>query len=83
MNKTDKLLENLNVFIQKAEEDERKNLMESVPNFPGLSKIPNFVEEYEKGIAKLLRRQRKKYLDGLNGFVSKDSKATLEALLVF
>ncbi|MCE0742089.1 phage head morphogenesis protein, partial [Bacillus sp. G16] len=36
-----------------------------------------------KGIAKLLRRQRKKYLDGLNGFVSKDSKATLEALLVF
>ncbi|PLS05145.1 phage head morphogenesis protein [Bacillus halotolerans] len=83
MNKTDKLLENLNVFIQKAEEDERKNLMESVPNFPGLSKIPNFVEVYEKGIAKLLRRQRKKYLDGLNGFVSKDSKATLEALLVF
>ncbi|PRP56826.1 hypothetical protein C7B71_02460 [Bacillus halotolerans] len=83
MNKTDKLLESLNVFIQKAEEDERKNLMESVPDFPGLSKIPNFVEEYEKGIAKLLRRQRKKFLDGLKGFVSKDSKETLEALLVF
>lgn len=83
MNKTDKLLESLNEFIQKAEEDERKNLMESVPDFPGLSKIPNFVEEYEKGIAKLLRRQRKKFLDGLNGFVSKDSKETLEALLVF
>ncbi|MDN0189864.1 MULTISPECIES: phage head morphogenesis protein [unclassified Bacillus (in: firmicutes)] len=83
MNKTDKLLENLNVFIQKAEEDERKNLMESVPDFPGLSKIPNFVEEYEKGIAKLLRRQRKKFLDGLNGFVSKDSNERLEALLVF
>ncbi|MCP6730609.1 phage head morphogenesis protein [Bacillus subtilis] len=83
MNKTDKLLESLNAFIKKAEEDEMKNLMESVPDFPGLSKIPKFVEEYEKGIAKLLRRQRKKYLDGLNGFVSKDSKATLEALLVF
>ncbi|CAI6282878.1 phage head morphogenesis protein [Bacillus subtilis] len=83
MNKTDKLLENLNVFIQKAEEDERKNLMESVPDFPGLSKIPNFVEEYEKGIAKLLRRQRKKFLDGLKGFVSKDSEETLKALLVF
>ncbi|WP_336183265.1 phage minor head protein [Bacillus sp. 205(2023)] len=80
MNKTDKLLESLNAFIKKAEEDEMKNLMESVPDFPGLSK---FVEEYEKGIAKLLRRQRKKYLEGLNGFVSKDSKATLEALLVF
>ncbi|CAI6288754.1 phage head morphogenesis protein [Bacillus subtilis] len=83
MNKADKLLENLNVFIQKAEEDERKNLMESVPDFPGLSKIPNFVEEYEKGIAKLLRRQRKKFLDGLKGFVSKDSEETLKALLVF
>ncbi|MGC2838321.1 phage head morphogenesis protein [Bacillus subtilis] len=83
MNKTDKLLESLNAFIQKAEEDERKNLMESVPDFPGLSKIPNFVEEYEKGIAKLLRRQRKKFLDGLKGFVSKDSNETLDALLVF
>ncbi|QFY82740.1 hypothetical protein D0808_15685 [Bacillus subtilis] len=81
--KTDKLLESLNVFIQKAEESEREKLMESVPDFPGLSKIPNFVEEYEKGIAKLLRRQRKKFLDGLKGFVSKDSKETLEALLVF
>ncbi|MBU8842297.1 phage head morphogenesis protein [Bacillus subtilis] len=83
MNKTDKLLESLNAFIKKAEEDERKNLMESVPDFPGLSKIPNFVEEYEKGIARLLRRQRKKFLNGLNGFIGKDSKETLEALLVF
>ncbi|MEI1422224.1 phage head morphogenesis protein [Bacillus cabrialesii] len=83
MNKTDKLLENLNLFIQKAEEDEREKLVEVVPDFPGLSKIPGFVEEYEKGFAKLLRRQRKKFLDGLKGFVSKDSKETLEALLVF
>lgn len=83
MNKTDKLLECLNEFIQKAEESEREKLVESVPDFPGLSTIPGFVEEYEKGIAKLLRRQRKKFLDGLKGFVSKDSKETLEALLVF
>lgn len=83
MNKTDKLLKSLNVFILKAEEDERKNLMESVPDFPGLSKKPGFVEEYEKGIARLLRRQRKKFLDGLNGFIGKDSKETLETLLVF
>ncbi|MFL0445825.1 phage head morphogenesis protein [Bacillus subtilis] len=83
MNKTDKLLENLNLFIQKAEEDEREKLVEVVPNFPGLSKIPGFVEEYEKGIARLLRRQRKRFLDGLNGFIGKDSKETLEALLMF
>ncbi len=83
MNKTDKLLESLTAFIQKAEEDEREKLVEVVPDFPGLSKIPGFVEEYEKGIARLLRRQRKKFLDGLNGFIGKESKETLEALLVF
>ncbi|KIN37605.1 phage minor head protein [Bacillus subtilis] len=83
MNKTDKLLESLTAFIQKAEEDEREKLVEVVPDFPGLSKIPGFVEEYEKGIARLLRRQRKKFLEGLHGFISKDSKETLEALLVF
>ncbi|WP_440645051.1 phage head morphogenesis protein [Bacillus subtilis] len=83
MNKTDKLLESLNLFIQKAEEDEREKLVEGIPDFPGLSMIPKYVEEYEKGIARLLRRQRKKFLDGLNGFIGKDSKETLEALLMF
>ncbi|WP_262119274.1 phage head morphogenesis protein [Bacillus subtilis] len=83
MNKADKLLDSLNAFIQKAKENQYKQLGEMVPDFPGKSNIPKYVEEYEKGIAKLLRRQRKKFLDGLNGFVSKDSKATLEALLVF
>ncbi|MDO3651944.1 phage minor head protein [Bacillus subtilis] len=83
MNKTDKLLDSLNAFIQKAKENQYKQLGEMVPDFPGKSNIPKYVEEYEKGIARLLRRQRKKFLDGLNGFVSKDSKETLEALLVF
>ncbi|PAY13869.1 phage head morphogenesis protein [Bacillus sp. 7705b] len=83
MNKTDKLLESLNVFILKAEENQFKQLGEMVPDFPGKSNIPKYVEVYEKGIARLLRRQRKKFLDGLKGFVSKDSKETLEALLVF
>ncbi|MGG0775445.1 phage minor head protein [Bacillus rugosus] len=83
MNKTDKLLDSLTAFIQKAEENQYKQLGEMVPDFPGKSNIPKYVEEYEKGIARLLRRQRKKFLDGLKGFVSKDSKETLEALLVF
>ncbi|MCY7797097.1 hypothetical protein MOB54_18275 [Bacillus spizizenii] len=83
MNKTDKLLDSLNAFIQKAEENQYKQLGEMVPDFPGKSNIPKYVEEYEKGISRLLRRQRKKFLDGLNGFVSKDSKETLESLLVF
>ncbi|KIU12913.1 phage head morphogenesis protein [Bacillus subtilis] len=83
MNKTDKLLDGLNAFIQKAEENQYKQLGEMVPNFPGKSNIPKYVEEYEKGIARLLRRQRKRFLDSLKRFVSKDSKETLEALLVF
>ncbi|MGG1248563.1 phage minor head protein [Bacillus spizizenii] len=83
MNKTDKLLDSLTAFIQKAEENQYKQLGEMVPDFPGKSNIPKYVEEYEKGIARFLRRQRKKFLDSLKGFVSKDSKETLEALLVF
>ncbi|KKJ82429.1 uncharacterized protein YqbB [Bacillus subtilis] len=83
MNKTDKLLDSLNAFIQKAEENQYKQLGEMVPDFPGKSNIPKYVEEYEKGIARLLRCQRKEFLDSLKGFVSKDSKETLEALLMF
>ncbi|ASB88426.1 MULTISPECIES: phage head morphogenesis protein [Bacillus] len=83
MNKTDQLLSSLNAFIRKAEEDDEKSLVEVIPDFPGLSKIPGYVEEYEKKVARLLRRQRKKFLSGLNDFVSKDSKETLEAILVY
>ncbi|MCY7860540.1 phage minor head protein [Bacillus haynesii] len=82
MNKTDQLLNSLNVFIRKAEEDDEKSLVEVIPDFPGLSKIPGYVQEYEKKVARLLRRQRKRFLNGLN-FVSKDSKDTLETILVY
>jgi len=83
MNKTDQLLNSLNVFIRKAEEDDEKSLVEVIPDFPGLSKIPGYVQEYEKKVARLLRSQCKKFLNGLNDFVSKDSKETLEAILVY
>ncbi|MCY8755673.1 phage minor head protein [Bacillus haynesii] len=83
MNKTDQLLNSLNVFIRKAEEDDEKSLVKVIPDFPGLSKIPDYVQEYEKKVARLLRRQRKKFLSGLNDFVSKDTKETLETILVY
>lgn len=83
MNKTDKLLASINSFIQKAEESEGQKLVETIPDFPGLSKIPRYVEDYEKGIARLLRSQRKRFLKGLNGFVSKADSETLQELLVF
>ena len=71
MNKTDQLLNSLNVFIRKAEEDEEKSLVEIIPDFPGLSKIPGYVQEYEKKVARLLRSQRKKFLNGLNDFTQR------------
>jgi len=80
MNKTDKLLKSLNIFIQKSEEDEEQ-LQDMVPEFPGLELLPGIIEEFESVIAMLLRAQRKRFVDALNAFVSKDDKETLEAFL--
>jgi len=82
MNKTDELLKSLNIFIQKAEEDEEQ-LQDIVPEFPGLELLPELIENFESSIAVLLRAQRKRFLDALNVFVSKDTKQTLEALLAY
>lgn len=79
MSKTEKLLKSLNDFIAKAEEEEQ--LTDLVPDFPGLDQIPGYVENYEKKVAKLLRKQRKHFLNGVKSFVSKD--ISLEALLIY
>lgn len=81
MNKADKLIKSLDDYIVKAEKADEAKLIDVVPDFPGLDKIPKYVEDYEKKVAKLLRKQRKHFLDGVKSFVSKD--ITLEALLVF
>lgn len=80
MSRVDKLLISLNEYIAKAEEDDEK-LTDVVPDFPGLESIPNYVEKYEKKVAKLLRKQRKHFIDGVKSYVSKD--ITLEALLIY
>ena len=59
----------------------RKKWADLVPDFPGLEQIPGFVEDYEKEVAKLLRKQRKHFLGDMKSFVSKD--ITLEALLIY
>lgn len=79
MSKTEKLLKSLNDYIAKAEEEEQ--LTDLVPGFPGLDQIPGYVENYEKKVAKLLRKQRKHFLNGVKSFVSKD--ISLEALLIY
>lgn len=82
MRKVEKLLKSLNEFIQKAEDDEEQ-LTDIVPDFPGLDGLPVIIEDYETAIARLLRAQRKRFLDEFNTFISKDDKPTLEAFLVY
>ncbi|MGJ9460109.1 phage minor head protein [Oceanobacillus sp. CF4.6] len=82
MNKVDNLLKNINAFIQKAEEDEEP-FEDKIADFPGSDKISGYIEEYEKKVAKLLRNQRKYYVDAFNSFVSKDDRMTIEAFIIY
>lgn len=68
MSKVDQLIKNINTFVQKAEEDEVKELEAAVADFPELKDVPSLVEEYEKTTSKLLRLQRRTFLNALNGF---------------
>ncbi|NBJ68900.1 MULTISPECIES: ADP-ribosyltransferase [Clostridia] len=81
MHKIDKLIKSLNDFIAKVDDEE--NIEDVVPDFPGLDKLPAIIEDYERTVARLLRAQRKRFLNAFNTFVSKDDKQTLEAFLVF
>ncbi|EKF33692.1 phage Mu protein F like protein, partial [Bacillus xiamenensis] len=83
MSKIDQLIKNINTFVQKAETDEVEELKEAVADFPELQDIPSLVEEFEKTTAKLLRLQRRTFLNELNGFISKDDSETLESILAF
>lgn len=80
MSKIDKLLKNLNAFIEKAADNED---LDNVSDFPGLEVIPVLVEDYETIVAKLLRKQRKWFLDTFNTFVSKSDSMTIEAFLLY
>ncbi|MBR0581302.1 phage minor head protein [Bacillus altitudinis] len=83
MSKIDQLIKNINTFVQKAEEDEVKELEAAVADFPELDDIPSLVEDYEKTIARLFRLQRRTFLNALNSFISKDDSETLESILAF
>lgn len=83
MSKINKLLNNLNIFIEKADDDD----LEDIPDFPGVEKVPQLVENYEKVVARLLREQRDRFLNELSTFVSKsifkNDSATLEFFLMY
>ncbi|QNK87757.1 hypothetical protein H7992_21735 [Sporosarcina sp. resist] len=80
MTKVERLLANINLFIQKAEENEDA-FIDSLPDAPELEEIPGLVGEFEKMTAKLLRQQRKLFLDELKAFIAKDDEETLGAML--
>lgn len=80
MSKIDKLLKNLNEFIEKATNNDD---LDNVSDFPGLERIPELVEDYEKIVAGLLRRQRKWFLDAFNTFITKSDSMTIEAFLLY
>src|SRR5690349_11998905 len=71
----DRLLASI-ASIVKAEEGD---LTEDIPDFPGLQKVPDYVEDFESSVAKLLRDQRKHFVDGINSFVAKDE--TLDTII--
>ncbi|PIC72523.1 phage minor head protein [Sporosarcina sp. P17b] len=81
MTRVDKLLANINAFIQKAEEGSEDITAILPDDIPELHELPKLVEEFEVLTAKLLRQQRKFYLDAFQSFVSKDDGLTLEAML--
>ncbi len=81
--KTTRLLRNIKLFIQKADEDEG-DIADILPDdIPELNELPGLVEDFETLTAKLLRQQRKYYLDGLKEFIAKDDTETLESLLIY
>ncbi|MBT2727849.1 hypothetical protein J7E63_12960 [Bacillus sp. ISL-75] len=69
MSKVERLLKSLNAVIKAEEDDE--DITDLVPEFPGLEKLPKYIEDYEKKLAKLLRSQRKYFLNGAKEYVQK------------
>ncbi|MGR5983858.1 phage minor head protein [Bacillus cereus] len=71
MQKIDKLLVSINEWIAKADTDD---FIAALPaDLEVLNMLPGYVEEFEKEIAKLLRKQKKYFVDGLKNYTKKDA----------
>ncbi|MEX0134932.1 hypothetical protein MRBLBA71_001469 [Bacillus nitratireducens] len=71
MQKIDKLLISLNEWIQKADTDDFSTSLPA--DLEVLDMLPGYVEDFEKEIAKLLRKQRKYFVDGIKNYTKKDA----------
>ncbi|MEM5606512.1 phage minor head protein [Bacillus cereus] len=71
MQKIDKLLISLNEWIEKADTDD---FTDSLPDdLEVLDLLPGYVEDFEKEIAKLLRKQRRYFVNGIKNYTKKDA----------
>ncbi|WP_242262198.1 phage minor head protein [Bacillus cereus group sp. BfR-BA-01453] len=71
MQKIDKLLISLNEWIEKADTDD---FTDSLPaDLEVLDMLPGYVEDFEKEIAKLLRKQRRYFVNGIKNYTKKDA----------
>ena len=68
MDKINKLLKSLDKIIKEEEAD----LEEQLEDIEGLDVVIDSINKYEKKISKLLRKQKKHYIDGINEYISKD-----------
>jgi len=68
MDKVDKLLKALDKVIKEEEDD----LKEELEEFEGVDIVVKSINDYEKKISKLLRKQKKHFIKGINEYVAKD-----------
>lgn len=68
MDKINNLIKSLNFIIK---EDEA-NLEEEIGEIEELETVIDSINKYEKKLAKLFRKQKKHYIDGINEYIAKD-----------
>ena len=77
MNKLDRLHKAIDSIV-KEEADE---LGEQISEFPAVDATLTAIEEYEKKVADLLRKQKKHFVNGINEFIAKEN--TLGDILIY
>lgn len=80
MEKVEQLLNAINQ-IAKADDEDLKE--DALRDFPIVDEIIKDVNKFEKKIAKLLRQQKKFYVDKVKNFTMKEDQLTLGALLSY
>ena len=68
MDKVSKLLKAIDKIIKEEEID----LTEELAEFEGVDIVVKAIDDYEKKIAKLLRKQKKHFTSGINEYIAKD-----------